>query len=72
MRTRFTEQALLGGSIMAHCVSNLVVVLFFWFTFSLFNHRSLKLFGCLLIYFIIAYELVFNCVKNISVLMELN
>lgn len=71
MRAKFTSDALLGGSILAHMTSNLLVIVVFWVVFSLMNKRTLMVFGCIVIYFIIAYELVFNSLKNMAVLMEL-
>jgi putative Ca2+/H+ antiporter (TMEM165/GDT1 family) len=71
MRGKYTDYALMVGSILAHMTSNFFVITIFWTIFSMMNVRSLKVFGCIVMYFLIAYELVFNGLKNMSVLMEL-
>jgi putative Ca2+/H+ antiporter (TMEM165/GDT1 family) len=70
MRAKYTDKALICGAIGAHITSNLLVVVTFWLMFSCFSPRSTKMFGCLLVYFIVGYELIFNAVKNVSVFME--
>ena len=72
MKTRFTTKTLCLAIIGAHLVSNLVVILFTWIFAGLINHKSCKLFGVVVIYFIIAYELLFECLKFFAVLVDLN
>ena len=71
MKTKYSDEALVAGSIVAHVSMNLIVITVFWMLFSIFNSRSVRLFGCCVIYFVIGYEMMFNCIKNMARLMEL-
>ena len=70
MKVRFTDRALAFGSLLAHVAINSIVMIIFWTLFSFFNARSLKLFGCFVIYFIVSHELIINALKNMKVMME--
>jgi len=72
MKTRFTAKALIIGMVGAHVVSNLVIILFSWLLAGYMHYKSCKLFGTAVIYFLVTYELLFNCLKYFSVLADLN
>ena len=72
MQTRFTTNAICLGSIGAHLVSNLVIIVFAWLFAGFMHYKSCKLFGVVIIYVIVAYELMFGCLKYFAVLVQLN
>lgn len=71
MKSKYTQRSLILGTVFGHIFINFVFVTFFWIFFSHFDFKSVKLLGCFILYYVITYELMFNSLANMAVIMEL-
>lgn len=70
MRAIYVQKAVVVGAMFGHILMNLLVVLVCFTIFPLFDDKSVKLFGCLSIYFIITYELMHAILSNMELFLE--
>lgn len=71
MQAMYTTETIAKATIIAHIGTNALCIGAFWIFACLLSQKEANMFSCLIIYFIVSFELMFHVLRNMGKFMEL-